>query len=425
MRFTVHRPPCGEVSLCWYRPSGGDVAGSVHIGIARPGFTGDAGEDRLALAVFGCDVPTGRASLRRLRGRDPLNSARSLMVEPGHQSTPSLSTDRAIKAPLLGNTNARLIKGAARRACHRPHVEALHSNGVEPTRQIGRGFFHPVSSPVRLARSEPSDRQLGALSAVGATPGSRQALVKAAQPDLFTRCQAGGVQQLPSRQGRRHGDTTIDADHAAVPGSRDWAGDVGERDMPTTGPVPSDAIGLHTVRHGPSETEADPSDLGHPYPRAVPVEFFDVARLEPNLTEPFMNAGLAPRRSAMGSGEKILHSLSEIAQCLLLHRLRPGRQPVVFGADVSQLRRLFAVPRGAAAWLPHLLLLDGQVPHELCMPTMLQQHHLLCGCWHQPKPRHTRKIATATDNNGQCTPAHVGFGIPPRHNRPDFTPKEG
>ena len=82
LRFTVHRPPCGE-SLCWYRPSGGDVAGSVDVGVARRRAAGDAREDRLALAVFACDVPTGRASLRCVRGRDAFDAARSFVVEPG------------------------------------------------------------------------------------------------------------------------------------------------------------------------------------------------------------------------------------------------------------------------------------------------------------------------------------------------------
>jgi hypothetical protein len=80
LRFTVHRPPCGEVSLCWYRPSGGDVAGSVHVGVERPGFAGDAREDRLALAVFGCDMPAGGASLRGVRGRNAFYASRSFLI---------------------------------------------------------------------------------------------------------------------------------------------------------------------------------------------------------------------------------------------------------------------------------------------------------------------------------------------------------
>ena len=140
MRFTVHRPPSGEVSLCWHRPSGGDVACRVHIGITRPRSAGDALEHRLALAVLGRDMPTGAASLRRERSRDPFDAARSFVVEPGNQPAPPLTADRAVEAPLLRNLNTRLVNGATRRAGHRPHVEVLHPNGVEPARQISRVF---------------------------------------------------------------------------------------------------------------------------------------------------------------------------------------------------------------------------------------------------------------------------------------------
>src|SRR5215208_6599644 len=35
LRFTVHRPASAEVSPCCHRPSGGYVASSVHVGVAR------------------------------------------------------------------------------------------------------------------------------------------------------------------------------------------------------------------------------------------------------------------------------------------------------------------------------------------------------------------------------------------------------
>ena len=57
MRFTVRRPPTGEVSPCGHRPPGGDIACSVHVGVARPRVAGFALEHRLALTVPGSDVP--------------------------------------------------------------------------------------------------------------------------------------------------------------------------------------------------------------------------------------------------------------------------------------------------------------------------------------------------------------------------------
>jgi hypothetical protein len=221
LRFTVRRPPCGEVSLCWYRPSGGDVASRVHVGVARPRFAGDAREDRLALAVFGRDVPAGGASLRRVRSRNPFDAASGLVVKPGDQPAPCLMSDCSVESAFLGDPNAGLVARAARGAGHRPHVQILYPNGVESAREVGRRLFDPVSSPVGFAGFESCDGQLGALSAVGATLGSCEVLLQAAQPDLFTRSQARGFQQLTGGQCRRDRHTAIDADHTAIdrPGS--------------------------------------------------------------------------------------------------------------------------------------------------------------------------------------------------------------
>jgi len=64
LRFTVRRPPSGEVSPCCHRPSGGDVACSVDVGIAPTGIAGFALEDRLALAVSGCENMSGGLAAR-------------------------------------------------------------------------------------------------------------------------------------------------------------------------------------------------------------------------------------------------------------------------------------------------------------------------------------------------------------------------
>ncbi|MGH3439523.1 MAG: alcohol dehydrogenase catalytic domain-containing protein [Sciscionella sp.] len=64
------------------------------------------------------------------------------------------------------------------------------------------------------------------------------------------------------------------------------------------------------------------------------------------------------------------------------------------------------------------------VPGHETVPAMLQQHHLLSACWQQPEPRHIRNVATATDTNGNRTPAYVGIGFPPRYKCPGIPPKE-
>jgi hypothetical protein len=424
LRFTVHRPPDGEVSLCWYRPSGGDVAGCVHVGVAWPGFAGDACEDRLALAAFARDVPTCRASLRRIRSCDPFEPARGLVVEPGNQPTPTLMTDGAVEPPFLRSPSAREFHCAARGAGHRPHVEVLHANGVESARQIGRGLFDPIASPVGFTPLELRNRQFDARSAVGATLGARQALQQAAQPGPLARSQARSVQQLPGRQGCRHHHTEIDTDHAAIVGPLDRTRDVCKRDMPAAGPIRRDAIRPNTRWNASRPAEANPPDLGHPHPPITAAELFDMAWFETDLPEALVDAGLTKRRAPMGAREKAPHGLAEVAQRLLLDRLRPGRQPVVFRAGLGQLGRLVAVPRGPASWLPQPLLFHGQIPHKPGMPAMLHQNHLLRWCGQQPEPIHTRKVATTTDKGRQCTSAYVEIGELRRHQCRGFPPKE-
>jgi hypothetical protein len=424
LRFTVHRPPCGEVSLCWYRPSGGDVAGCVDVGVARPRFAGNAGEDRLALAVFGCDVPAGGALLRRVRGRNAFESSRGLMVESADQPAPSLTADGTVEAAFLRNPNARLVNRPARRASHCPHIERLDSNSVESARQIGGGLLHPVASPVRFARFQSGNRQSGTSSAVGIRLGASEASLQPAQPGPLPRFKSGSLQQLPGGQCRRNHHTAIDTDHAAIRRPPDRFGDVREGDMPATGPIPCDAIGLHASGHRPRRAESDPPDLGHPDPPVTPIELFDVALLKPDLAEAFVYTGLAPRRATMGAREEVSHGLGKVPQRLLLHRLGSGPQPVVLGADLSQLRRLLVVPRRATARLPPLLLLDGQVPYKPGVPAMFQQHRLLSRRRQQPKPRHTRKLTMATDTNGPRALARIVIGVAPWRDRGSFQPKE-
>ena len=196
MRFTVLGPPDGEVSLCWYRPPGGDVARCVHVGVAGLRIAGDACENRLALAVFGCDMPAGRASLRRVRGRNPLHPSRGFMVEPGDQPTPGLMSDRAVQAPLLRDANTGFVQRAPRGATHRTHIEVLYSNRIEAARNISRGLFDPVASPVGFASFESRNRELGASSPVRATLGACEALLKATQPIPLARCKARSVKQF-------------------------------------------------------------------------------------------------------------------------------------------------------------------------------------------------------------------------------------
>ena len=424
MRFTVHRPPYGEVSLCWHRPSGGDVACSVDVGVARPRLAGYARENCLALAIFGCDVPTGGTLLRRERSRDAFDAASTLVRKPGNQPAPRLSTDRAVESPFLRDPNTRLLPGAARGAGHRRHGEILDPNNLKPARQIGRCLLHPVPAPIRFARFEAGDRQLRTVAAVGAPLRSGEALLQPTQPGPLTTAQPRSMQQFPSRQCRRHRNTSIHTDHAAIGRSRYRVRDVGEGNVPATGPITGNAIGLDCFGHRSRAPESHPSHLGHPHPPATAVELFEMTRLHADLPEALVHAGLAPRRAMMGAGKEVPRRLGEVPQRLLLHCVRPLGQPPVSGAHLGQLRRLLVVPRCATARLPKLLLLHGEIPHEPRMPAMLQQQHLLSRRGQQPEPRHTRNLAVDTDNNRRYSPTPSRFDVPPRHKCRRFWLKE-
>jgi hypothetical protein len=124
----------------------------------------------------------------------------------------------------------------------------------------------------------------------------------------------------------------------------------------------------------------------------------DVARFESDLPEAFMHTGLTPRRATVGAVEKVAHRLREVPQRLLLDGVRPGCQPLVFGADGSQLGTLLVVTGAAAAWLPVLPLLDGQIPHKPGVATVFGQCCRLLRAGKQPKPVHGNNIGPTTDN---------------------------
>jgi hypothetical protein len=112
----------------------------------------------------------------------------------------------------------------------------------------------------------------------------------------------------------------------------------------------------------------------------------------------------------VGAVEKVAHRLGEVSQRLLLHGLRPGRQPIVFGAGRSQLSTLLVVTGRLAACPPVLLLLHSQVPHKPGVATVPGQSSRLLAGRKQPKPAHINNLGMTTD-------------ILPKGNPPRFVPR--
>ena len=398
MRFTVHRPASAEVSPCSHRPSGGDVACGVHVGIARPRPTGDALENRLALTVFRRDMPAVRASLRRVRRRHEFESPLGLVLQPGHQQPPPLAADLTVEAPFLRDVGARAFTSSARRASHGPHIQILDADGVKAARQIGGGLFHPVTPAIGFAGAHPRNRQLCSCSPVRSASRPGQPLLQSAQPLRFANTKARNAQQIPARQRNRYRHAAINTNDAAIIWSRDRFRYGRKSDVPPPRPIPRDSIRFHCVRDVAGPPESHPPDLGYPYLPVAAAEPLDVAEFESDLSKSFMLAGLAPRRAPVGAVEKVAHRLGEVPQRLLLDGLRPGCQPIVFGPGRGQLGTLLVVTRRVAAWLPVLLLLHGKIPHKPGMTTVFGQCCGLLRAGKQPKPTHGKNLGATTDN---------------------------
>ena len=401
MRFTVHRPASAEVSPCCHRPSGGDVARSIHVGIARTRTAGDALKYRLALAVFRRDVPAVTASLRRIRCRDEFQPPPGLVLQAGHQQSPPLAADLAVEAPLLRDTAAGVFTGAARRAGHRTHLQVLDTNGVEAARQIGGGLFHPVAAAICFTGAQPRNSQLFSCAPVRSALRPGQTPLQPVQSFGFAGTKASNTQQLAAGQRHRDRHPAIHTHHAAITGSRNSVGDGGKSDVPAPRPIQSDSVGLHGVGDRARPAKLHPPDLGHPHLPIAAAQPPDMARFDSDLPKTFMRAGLTPRRATVGTANKVAHCLGEVPQRLLLHGLRPGRQPIVFSAGRRQLSTLLVVAGRLATRLPMPLLLDSKIPHEPGMTTVLDQNCCLLDTGKQPKPAHIENLGSTTDNQSK------------------------
>ena len=321
-------------------------------------------------------MPAHRATLRRVGGRDLLDPTIGFVLQPRGEQTPTTAADATIKPALLGNPVSGLLDSSARAARHGPHIEGFDPNRVEPARDIrwtasrpnpfaGRPLWLSVSrstSFVRARRFEPRCARARRCC---------RTLNRVASP----RRQARHMQQLPGGQRRRHRHAAVDTDYRAIT----WAGDRlwDAQRTPDANARPG---------HGSPDRTSHPSGTGrvrrnrtqptlgtHTRPKRR-LQLLDVMRFDRHLPEPFVHTCFAPRRAPVRATEEVAHRLSEIPQRLLLHRLRTGRQPLVFGARGGQLRALLVVARRATARLPMLLLLDRQIPHVPGVAAMLSQH---------------------------------------------------
>jgi len=145
-----------------------------------------------------------------------------------------------------------------------------------------------------------------------------------------------------------------------------------------------------------------------------------MARFDTDLPEPFVHTGFAPGGAPMGMVVEVLHGLREIPQRLLLHGVRPGRQPRVLGASRSQLGTLLVVAAGPPSRLPVLVLLDRQIPHELGMAAVLGQRRGLLSGGNQPEPGHPRNVTNTTDKLMEARERRSLYRLKPAESTPQI-----
>jgi hypothetical protein len=238
LRFTVHRPASAEVSPCCHRPSGGDVACGVHVSIARARTAGDALENRLALAVFQCDMPALGASLRRVRSWNKFEPPRSFVLQPGNQQSPPLAVNLTVEAPFLRYVGARALTSTARRPGHSPHIQILDADRIEAARHISGGLFRPVTAAIRFTGAQPGNSQL--VRARRCDP--RRARAK-------RRCNRRNRLASPARRPGTHSSSPLDsATETATPRSTPTT-------LPSSGPGIDSGMAAKAMCHRPERSK--------------------------------------------------------------------------------------------------------------------------------------------------------------------------
>ena len=150
-----------------------DVRGRVHVSVAGE-VAGHAPERRLALAGLWCDVPARTAPLH-VYASGTFSTCPAALSSSRRTSRPQPEPRIPRFSPAFAATfRPGSFGGAPGRPGHRPDVQVLDPDHVEPARQIGAGLLGPVFSPVGLAGLQPGNRQLDPAAPPRSAPGPRQ-----------------------------------------------------------------------------------------------------------------------------------------------------------------------------------------------------------------------------------------------------------
>jgi hypothetical protein len=116
-----------------------------------------------------------------------------------------------------------------------------------------------------------------------------------------------------------------------------------------------------------------------------------VPRADRTMFSTPVRSALRPRRPAPQALQPCGLTLAQA------RHVQQRRQPGEVFPGLGQLTGLLAIARRARPPRPPMLMpLNSQVPHISGVRAVLQQHRLLGGCGHKPKP-HARTLITTTD----------------------------
>jgi hypothetical protein len=398
VRWLTQRP----ASPRGHRPPDGDVLGRIHVGMFRMSASA-ATKDRLALAVFGSTMPAGTTDPRRVCGVDLFYPARGLLLQAGYEPAPPSRTDGTVEPSLGSHASSGFQPCAACGPSHIADVQIFHPYLIKTTGQVGGGLFRPVLTPIHFAGLQPGNRGPGAFAAVRVSLRACQSPLQAEQTFRLTVAKTGDRQEFAGRKRSRDGNATVHTDDLSRTRTVNHRRDRGQRDVPPARPVPGDAVGPDVLGYVTGPAESNPANLRNPHlaDLARQSAYIPMAAAPSDDAEPLVPPGLTPRRAAVRPCEEVAYCPGEVPQRLLLHRLRPGRQPRKFSPCCGQLSALLSVCRRARApWAPIRVLFDRKVPDKTGVRAVFQQRPFLRGRWLKPEShaghaterhRHSRK----------------------------------
>src|SRR5450631_4346523 len=364
-------------------------------------------EPRLALATARSDVLAGVTGLRRVRSLHFLDPPGYVLLQPGHQQTPTGLEDAPVEAGLLCDVAARVLHGPP----HGPgHTLTLRFSTRITSKRRARLVV--VFSTQSLRRSPSLDFK----APIRVLTLRRWFDPRAARASL--RCSRSN--RPASFAPKPLGLVICPVDSASATAT--------PRSTPTTPPVPGAGIGsgitASAICQRPARSAVMRYDFqsmsarlrlkqthpifAHQHTAACPVVAANPQRLGSDDPRTLMLAGFTPRRAPVRALEEPLPCLVKVTQRLLLDGLRTAGKPRLRGPGLGQLCGLgVETRRGTFPARPHQVLFESEVPHVPGVAALLGQEHFLCGVRVQAEPHGTQRSLGDRHPGGKQTPTGV------------------